>query len=357
MNKGTYRESPSETSLECELVLAEHKIYIYFNSQQRDLLIWDLNALESCLMLGGVLKIVKEKIPGQHLECSGEIAKDIYAAYLNPQKVVVPDRPKKIIAFFVFCALSVLGLLVLAYIYLLPWIAGKATGLVSEELEIQLGNSLSEVYLKEGAINDSATYYSNELVKQLDLHTKYPIHIYVIESKEINAFAVPGGNIFVYSGLLNKINSYHAYVALLGHEATHVIKRHSLKSMLSSAASGVLIAYFFGDINGFTGWAVSKADAFKQLNYSRALETEADQNGLQLMIKNKINPRGMLDLLKVLQKESEDMPDLMKYLSTHPATEDRIGAVSKDPSIGKVFPKKASLEDNFSKIKKSLSRL
>lgn len=351
MNQATYRNNPISESIPCELSLADDKVYIYFKESNSNMLIWDLKSLESCTLLGGALKIVKEKIPSQTLECTGEIAKQIYQCYLHPKEEIHLGRPKKVLTFFITIALLILGTFVLAYIYLLPWIAGKATSLVSQDLEIKLGNNLSEAYLKEGTLNDSATYYSNQFVKQLNLQTNYPIHIYVIESKEINAFAVPGGNIFVYSGLLDKLNTYEEYVALLSHEATHVIKRHSLKSILSSATSGLLLSYFFGDIASLSGWAVSKADEFKQLDYSRDLETEADQNGLQLMISNQVSPKGMLDLLEVLKKESTEMPAMMKYLSTHPETETRIEAVSRDPLIGKVFPENQELARDFVKIK------
>ncbi|MES2681467.1 MAG: M48 family metallopeptidase [Bacteroidota bacterium] len=353
MNKGVYRSDATSPSVDCEITLAEHKIFIYFTGQNRELLIWDLKSLDSCTMYGATLKIVKDKVPGQFLECSGEIAKSISHAYSNPPAEVAKARPKKVIAFMLACIAAIIAIGILCYIYLLPWVAGKAVGLVSEDLEIKLGNNLSEVYLREPR-NDSATFYANRFVGKLDLQTKYPIHIYVIESEEINAFAVPGGNIFVYSGLIKKMNSYEELVALLGHEATHVIKRHSLKSILSSAASGIIISAFFGDMNGLSLWAVSKADEFKQLDYSRELETEADQNGLKLMVQNKVSPKGMLDLLELLKKEGAEMPGMMKYLSTHPETEERIKAALAQPMINKKFPGSESLAKEFSKIKFSL---
>jgi beta-barrel assembly-enhancing protease len=353
MNKGVYHYDAASPAVDCEITLAEHKLFIYFTGQNRDMLIWDLKSLDSCAMYGATLKIVKDKVPGQYLECSGEIAKNIHQAWSNPPPETHLGRPKKVISFMLFCLATIIGIGVLCYIYLLPWVAGKAVGLISEDLEIKLGNNLSEVYLRE-PLNDSATFYANRFAGNLDLQTKYPIHIYVIESDEINAFAVPGGNIFVYSGLIKKMNTYEELAALLGHEATHVIKRHSLKSILSSAASGILISAFFGDMNGLSLWAVSKANEFKQMDYSRELETEADQHGLELMVHNKVNPKGMLDLLEVLKKESAEMPSMMKYLSTHPETEERIKLVLAQPLITKRFPGSESLANEFSKIKFSL---
>ncbi|HOZ87468.1 MAG TPA: M48 family metallopeptidase [Bacteroidia bacterium] len=353
MNKGIYRDGVSPDVVNCEITLAEHKLFIYFTGQNRNMLIWDLKSLDSCGMYGATLKIVKDKVPGQALECSGEIAKTIFQAWSNPPAEIAKGRPKKVIAFMLTIVAAIITLGILCYVYLLPWAAGKAVGLISEDLEIKLGNNLSEVYLRE-PLNDSANFYANRFARNFDLQTKYPIHIYVIESEEINAFAVPGGNIFVYSGLIKKMNTYEELAALLGHEATHVIKRHSLKNILSSAASGMLISAFFGDMNGLSLWAVSKADEFKQLDYSRDLETEADQHGLKLMVHNKVSPKGMLDLLEVLKKESAEMPSMMKYLSTHPETEERIKLVLAQPLITKKFPGSERLANEFSKIKFSL---
>jgi beta-barrel assembly-enhancing protease len=354
MDKGIYFDGVSAETINCEVVLSDFKIYIYFKGQNRELLIWDTNALESCLFYGANLKIIKEKVPGQRLEVTGTIAKSIFDAYSHPKVEPPVGRPKKVISFFILCLLAVISLGVLCYVYLIPWVAGKAVSLVPEELEIKLGESLSSVYLKEDQLEDSASFFANKFVGSLQLDTKYPIHLYVLKSNEINAFAVPGGNVFVYSGLIKKMDSYEELVALIGHEATHVIKRHSLKSIMSSAASGLIISSIFGDFNAISLWVVSKADEFKQLNYSRDLETEADKNALRLMAKNNVSGRGMLQLLEVLKKESAATPAMMKYLSTHPETDERISAVGSDPASKSVFHENIKLKNDFLKIKSSL---
>lgn len=149
----------------------------------------------------------------------------------------------------------------------------------------------------------------------------------MLKSPEINAFAVPGGNIFVYSGIVEKMGSYEELAALLGHEASHVKKRHSLKSICRSAASGLFIAAMFGDISGISAGIISQADEFRQLQYSRELETEADLEGLNVMRENNIDGQGMVRLLQLLEKEAVRMPRLMKYVSTHPETDERISVV------------------------------
>ncbi len=354
MSPGTYQYESSGVRESCEVTFAGNKIYIYFTAAGKELLIWDLASLESCVYVDGGLKIIKDRVPGQSLECTGNLAQTIFRAWTNPVRSEPAGRPKKVMLFFVSCLLAILLVGLLCYVYLLPWIAGKAAGLVPEELEIRLGENLSKAYLAEGQLDDSATFYANRFVKHLNFQSPYPLHIYVLKSEEINAFAVPGGNIFIYSGLAGKMSSYEELVALLCHESTHVIKRHSLKSIMSSAASGVILSAFFGDMNGLSLWAVSKADEFKQLDYSRDLESEADAHGLKLMVQNEVSSKGMTDLLLTLEKESAEMPAMMKYLSTHPETAARISAVKADPLSGRVFPENKALKADFDKLKAAL---
>src|SRR5690606_36345304 len=113
-----------------------------------------------------------------------------------------------------------------------------------------------------------------------------------VDSEEVNAFALPGGKIFVYSGILEKMGSYKELTALLGHEISHVTNRHSLKSMSRNVASSLVLSSVFGDAGGLSVNLISKVNEFKSLDYSRDLETEADNEGLQVMLDNKVDPQG-----------------------------------------------------------------
>jgi len=251
----------------------------------------------------------------------------------------------------IFAILFVIGLGVYILFYVLPWLGEKAANLIPVEAEVMLADNISEAYNWQNNKNDSANYYMHQFVNQLDLNDTYKINVSVIESKEINAFALPGGKIFVYSGILDKMNSYEELVALLGHEVTHITNRHSLKSICRGATTSLVIAGLFGDVDGITAGILSKADEFKQLDYSRELETEADNNGLAIMLQNKVDPKGMLDLLNLLKEESVETPQFMKYLSTHPDTDSRISNVSSNTSVSTDFPENIKLKKLFEKLK------
>ena len=117
-------------------------------------------------------------------------------------------------------------------------------------------------------------------------------------------------------------------------------------------ASSLLFTILLGDASGLA----AQADQFKQLDYSRELEAEADKRGLELMVKNRMNPQGMLKLLKILKRENEEMPHLMKYLSTHPDTDERIKSVERIPESQLRFEEDALLLVFFRKLKQTTGK-
>jgi predicted Zn-dependent protease len=274
-----------------------------------------------------------------------------------------PPEKKKVKGHFAVATLLAIGgaglvltvLAVWAVYAWLPKLASRAADMITVEYEMQLGESIAQQFDAQETAGDSVDYYLSKFVNGLRLDSRYPIKATVIASDEINAFAVPGGRIFIYAGLLEKMDSYEELVALLGHEVTHVVKRHSLRSLMSSAATGVVISTLLGSNSGFTNWAVSQADQLKQLDYSRELETEADNYGLWIMTLNNVDPHGMLRLMKILSRESTEEPGLMKYLSTHPETEARIKNIEANPALNNPSKKDPYLEFLFMQAQRHLA--
>lgn len=354
-NNGSYFNHLSGTSEPCEIVIFGNKIYVYSGENKSTLLIWDMK--NSFFEWRGSSLIVSKG--DEKLECSGEIARNLEKLYNGHQTVAEkkPFRLRPVHLFFLSIGMVLIGASLLVYFYAVPWVAEKTAAFVPVDLEIKIGEKISESLTSDAISNDSVNYYSDKFVKNLKLDTDYPVQVRIISSDEINAFAVPGGRIFIYSGLLAKMDSYEQLVALIGHELTHVTKQHSLKSIFRGAASGIVIGGLFGDMGGLGTWVLSKADEFKQLHYSRELETEADNYGLQMMINNKVDPKGMLALLKLLKEEGQEAPELMKYLSTHPDTEARIANILANPSVNDHFPGQELLRQSFVDLQRSLGYL
>jgi predicted Zn-dependent protease len=158
----------------------------------------------------------------------------------------------------------------------------------------------------------------------------FDYRFFVVEDPQLNAFAVPGGSIYVYTGLIERAKTTDELAGVLGHEITHVKGHHmarssgpdaiSILSLLSMVAlartgSGAQAA-------GIVGQAVS---ATRQLAYSRQLEMEADTLGARYMAAAGYDPKGTIAFLKMLDQERALNPiDVPAYVLSHPITQERV---------------------------------
>ena len=328
-------------------------IYISFLNHSQKMISWDKNLVNDFYFNGNTLIIKYGDFPQQTLECTDKLASDFFD-FLSYKGLTRKSKRfwlKNKTGFALISSVLFIGICFLAYFVFLPWIGEKSVKLIPLSVEVDLGNTISESILKSCTEEDSATYYANEFVSYLKTNSTYRIQINVIESDEINAFALPGGKIFIYSEIIKHLNTYEEFGALLGHEISHVNQQHSLKSICRTAASSMFIAAMFGDVTGVSAGIVDQANQFKQLNYSRELELEADNNGYDFMLQNKISPNGMIDLLILLKNETREMPDFMKYISTHPETDQRIKNIKSKKEVNEKYEDCVNLKVAFEKMK------
>jgi len=160
----------------------------------------------------------------------------------------------------------------------------------------------------------------------------------VIANPILNAFAIPGGYIYVFTGLIQEVENDSQLVSVIAHELAHVSQRHvasriekqSKLGMLTAA--GMLAGFLLGAAtgNGDAGVAVMAgtqgAATAALLQYSQADENEADHVGLNSLVKAGYNPKGMTEMFSILQKNQwfASRAEMPSYLSTHPATATRI---------------------------------
>ena len=199
-----------------------------------------------------------------------------------------------------------------------------ATGLrlISVQQEVQLGKTLLRSSLAGTTVDSAASKLAQGFADQLALSSIYPVKVYVIVQPEANAFALPGGSIVIHSGILAKMKSYEELTALLGHEITHINERHSLRSILRQLSFTAFITVITGDIQGISGAILSNATALQSLSFSRQLETDADEKGMEILVRNHVDPAGMLLLLERLQSGGAEAP--VEFLSSHPITTKRM---------------------------------
>ncbi len=158
----------------------------------------------------------------------------------------------------------------------------------------------------------------------------FDYRFFVIEDPQLNAFAVPGGSIYVYSGLIERAKSTDELAGVLGHEIVHIKGRHMARSSGPDAISVLSLLSMValartrqgGQAAGIVGQAIS---ATRQAAYSRQLEMEADTLGTRYMASAGFDPRGTLGFLKTMDQERALNPiDVPAYILTHPITQERL---------------------------------
>jgi Zn-dependent protease with chaperone function len=225
----------------------------------------------------------------------------------------------------------IIATMALIVMLIIPLLGNLIVNLFPIKTEIKIGEALKkQVFAQEHLVIDSTkTIAVNAFFKHVKIESDYPIKITVVQSDQLNAFALPGGNIVVYSALLQKIKKYEALVALLGHESGHITHRHSLKAMLKNASTYLIIAIIAGDYNGASAALLAQLSELHNLSYSRENESDADHFSFEIMRKNKLNPEGMISLFQILktQDQGENIPGI---LLTHPKLDDRINWAKKE---------------------------
>ncbi|MFN8298656.1 MAG: M48 family metallopeptidase [Chitinophagales bacterium] len=232
-------------------------------------------------------------------------------------------------------ALALVGFLfvivpLLTYFFLLPVLADKAARAVPVNTEQKIGEQAYLQFTVGASINKDASVIANRFLNNLHFKSEYPVSITIINDSTVNAFALPGGRIVVYAGILHKMNSASQLAALLSHEYSHVVLKHSTRSLFRALSSYIMVSLFLGDATGVAAVVVQNADQLKQLSYSREFESDADKNGLQLLAEQHINPQGMISLFEALQKEEKQHGEFPGFLSTHPLTADRIAEIKAE---------------------------
>jgi predicted Zn-dependent protease len=159
----------------------------------------------------------------------------------------------------------------------------------------------------------------------------------VIDSKEVNAFALPGGPIFIYTGLLQNMQTQDQLAGVLGHEMAHVRYEHWASAYADNQKRQLGIAFALILLNAnstaFDIASVSDALIF-QLPYSRRHESDADKSGYDVMVAADFNPQGMADVFRIL-KEKGGSKRTEEWLSSHPDSDKRIKNIEKRISESK----------------------
>jgi predicted Zn-dependent protease len=162
-----------------------------------------------------------------------------------------------------------------------------------------------------------------------------PIELRVVRNDEPNAFALPGGFLTVYTGLVREAGSPEQVAAVLAHELAHVELRHGLARIAHQIGMLAAVRSLFGDSDGFVGIARDLFQLATVNDYSREQERAADLLGVQYLARAKIDPEAMADFFALLEARYGSLPSGLAWMSTHPLNEERLegirGAITKLP--------------------------
>jgi len=209
---------------------------------------------------------------------------------------------------------------------------GKGVNFYSLEKEIALGKQLAMDVERQAKIVDDpvVSEYVNRIGQNLvrNSDAKVPFTIKVIDSEEVNAFALPGGFFFVNTGLILKADNEAELAGVMAHEIGHVAARHGTRQATRGeiAQIGMIPLWFVGGWGGYAAYqAANVLIPMSFLKFSRAFEAEADLLGLEYMYKAGYDPTAFVDFFEKIQSMEKRKPGTMaKVFETHPPTDDRI---------------------------------
>jgi beta-barrel assembly-enhancing protease len=247
-----------------------------------------------------------------------------------------------------------------------------AAGTLPVEWEIKLGDKLyDQVASGKRMVEDPEVQAQLKKITDPLLagikNSRYPMKFHIVEDPTLNAFAIPGGNVVIHSGLLLAADRPEEVAGVLAHEIAHVTQRHSFRGVISSLGLFIVLQAFIGDASSLLAVIANNGAFLVDRKFSRDFEREADDTGWSYLVQANVNPRGMIDFFQKMEAEERKMMEklptggaetALSIISTHPGTQERMDVLE---AKWKKLPVKTDyhkFELNYSEFKDTLrSRL
>ena len=210
----------------------------------------------------------------------------------------------------------------------IPWLATPITALIPVTWEQQLGQFVAkeiappEKQCQDPKLREALETISHTLSQPLQSNP-YTFTITVVDDPTFNALAAPGGHILVFRGLLKETETPEELAGVLAHEMQHILLRHGMRMLVQQISMAFAVAALSGDASGIMTFGLEAAHTLQTLSYSRRAEEQADEQGLRLLLRAKLNPTGMIAFFENLN-ERHQPGALSQYLSTHPSAVERM---------------------------------
>jgi predicted Zn-dependent protease len=213
----------------------------------------------------------------------------------------------------------------------------RGFNLISIQQEKELGNKFAlEVEKQQKILADPEVQaYVDRLGRRLlagASQVEFDYTFKVVQDASLNAFAIPGGHIYVHTGLIKAAQNEAELAGVMAHEINHAVARHGTRAMTQQYGYALVIQLVLGENPGMlTQLAASLFGKAGQMSYSRGMETQADYLAVSTMSKAGYNPQGLITFFEKLQGTGARSPgSVEKFFSTHPVTSDRIAEVKAE---------------------------
>jgi hypothetical protein len=284
---------------------------------------------------------------------------DVAATTVNPDKVIEPGSQKVDVKPGSIDDVNAVGNRDIGGRGLSNW--------YSSDYEIKLGRSYAQEiekstkFITDPVVSEYVNRIGQNIVKNSDC--KVPFTIKIIDSDEINAFALPGGFFFVNSGLILNADEEAELAGVMAHETAHVCAHHAVREMtrLNYAQIGMVPVMIF--VGGWTGYGIYEgaqlAIPITFLKFSRDFEAQADYLGVQYMYRAGYDPQAFISFFEKIQALQKRKPGLVSQaFSDHPQTPDRI--LHSQEEIARILPARDQYTvttSEFDDVKARLARI
>ncbi len=248
-------------------------------------------------------------------------------------------------------------LLFVGGVALLVWLLTASVGLLAPTLPMSVDQSLGKA-VKPLVLSDAAGKVVTDpavvapvraIMERVVSNSVAPgleFDLTIVEDKTINAFALPGGVIVVYTGLLDRSASPDEVAAVLAHEWTHVTARHGMRKIGQSLGLVALVELALGDVAGVIGTAAELFSLAEAQSYGRELEEESDAEAVRILARAGLDPLAVATFFEALAARSpEALPGAFDWLSTHPSHQERIAnarALAASTEVAALRPRAAA---------------
>lgn len=171
----------------------------------------------------------------------------------------------------------------------------------------------------------------NQELSEKGLQNPYRFDFHVLrDSKTVNAFALPGGQVFITAGLLSRLETEDQLAGVLGHEVGHVVHRHSAQQMAKGAFYQGLAGAATAASGSYEGSQIANYVAqMKMMQFGRDDELQSDEYGVKYMIRSGYDPNALIGVMKILAEASGGDMDRSEFMTTHPSPANRIENIQK----------------------------